>query len=65
MLVGLQQLRQGLADILLLDCWEQSERKERLQTPLFSGTENRDREGVNDTKEKLIILCLNVSCAHR
>lgn len=30
MLIGLQQLRQGLTDILLLDCWKQSEGKERL-----------------------------------
>lgn len=36
MLVGLQQLRQCLTHILLLDRWKQRERQEGLQSPLFS-----------------------------
>lgn len=44
-LVGLQQLRQALTDILLLDCWEQSEGKERLESPLFSVSDSKGKDG--------------------
>lgn len=44
MLVSFQQLGESLAHVLLLDCWEQSEREERLQSPLFSAVKSRTNQ---------------------
>lgn len=35
-LISLEKLRKALANILLLDSWQQGKRKERFQTPFFS-----------------------------
>lgn len=34
-LISLEKLGKGLADVLLLDSWQQGKRKERFQTPFF------------------------------